>query len=81
MFVPLKGANFVRIGIRAFTDVQQDECLNNTGYSTATLSAGQVSPGTVLCYKTTSGHSGKLRISPNDPSIPATSLFIQWVTW
>jgi hypothetical protein len=80
-FVPQAGASFVRIGIRAFTDVQQDECVNNTSYSNATLSAGQVSPGTVLCYKTTSGHAGKLRIAPNDPSIPATSLFIQWVTW
>ena len=80
-FTPLPGASFARMGLRAFTDVQQDDCLNNTGYGTAPLSGDQLAPGTILCYKTTTGRSGKLRITPNDSSMPPSSLFIQWVTW
>lgn len=80
-FMPLPGASFVSMGTHAFTDVQQDECQNNTGYSSAVLPSSHVSPGTVLCYKTTTGRLGKLRVSPNDPSMAPSTLFIQWVTW
>jgi hypothetical protein len=80
-FIPQPGATFARIGIRAFTDVQQDECLSSSDYGTATLSGGQVAPGTVLCFKATSGHSGKLRIATNDSSVAPTSMTFQWVTW
>ena len=74
--VPKNGATFAWVGMRGFTDVQQSECLNNTGYSAASLSGAQVGAGSVICFKTHDGHSGKMRISNS-----GDQLTFQWVTW
>jgi hypothetical protein len=74
--VPKGTATFARVGTRLFTDVPQDECLNNTGYSNATQSGGLVGAGSMFCYRTDGGKSGKLRIVNSD-----SDLVMQWVTW
>ena len=75
-FTPKNGATFVRIGIRGYNEVQQAECLNNTGYSAASLGGGQVAVGSLICFKTNGGRNGKLRIEGLDDG-----LTFRWVTW
>lgn len=75
-FQPKNGASFALMGARGFNDVPQDECLNATTYSSANLSGGQVAAGSMICFKTSSGRFGKLRIESSEGDLK-----FRWVTW